>query len=32
MEGAEIVVANLNQLRAMGVGIAIDDFGTGYRR
>ena len=30
MEGAEIVVANLNQLRAMGVGIAIDDFGTGY--
>ncbi|MEX0879406.1 MAG: EAL domain-containing protein [Thermoanaerobaculia bacterium] len=30
MEGAEIVVTNLNQLRAMGVGIAIDDFGTGY--
>src|SRR5262245_6876787 len=30
MEGAEIVVANLNLLRTMGVGIAIDDFGTGY--
>jgi diguanylate cyclase (GGDEF)-like protein len=30
MEGAEIVVANLNLLRSMGVGIAIDDFGTGY--
>ena len=30
MEGAEIVVANLNVLRNMGVGIAIDDFGTGY--
>ncbi len=30
MEGAEIVVANLNTLRQMGVGIAIDDFGTGY--
>ncbi|HTY42455.1 MAG TPA: EAL domain-containing protein [Thermoanaerobaculia bacterium] len=30
MEGAEIVVANLNTLRSMGVGIAIDDFGTGY--
>jgi diguanylate cyclase (GGDEF)-like protein/PAS domain S-box-containing protein len=30
MEGAEIVVANLNILRNMGVGIAIDDFGTGY--
>ncbi len=30
MEGAEIVVANLNVLRSMGVGIAIDDFGTGY--
>ncbi len=30
MEGAEIVVANLNTLRAMGVGSAIDDFGTGY--
>jgi diguanylate cyclase (GGDEF)-like protein/PAS domain S-box-containing protein len=30
MEGAEIVVANLNLLRNMGVGIAIDDFGTGY--
>jgi EAL domain-containing protein (putative c-di-GMP-specific phosphodiesterase class I) len=30
MEGAEIVVTNLNLLRAMGVGIAIDDFGTGY--
>ncbi len=30
MEGAEIVVANLNILRSMGVGIAIDDFGTGY--
>ena len=30
MEGAEIVVANLNLLRIMGVGIAIDDFGTGY--
>jgi EAL domain-containing protein (putative c-di-GMP-specific phosphodiesterase class I) len=30
MEGAEIVVANLNLLRSMGIGIAIDDFGTGY--
>jgi diguanylate cyclase (GGDEF)-like protein len=30
MEGAEVVVANLNMLRSMGVGIAIDDFGTGY--
>jgi EAL domain-containing protein (putative c-di-GMP-specific phosphodiesterase class I) len=30
MEGAEIVVANLNLLRSMGCGIAIDDFGTGY--
>ena len=30
MEGAEIVVANLNVLRNMGVLIAIDDFGTGY--
>ena len=30
MEDAEIVVANLNLLRSMGVGIAIDDFGTGY--
>jgi diguanylate cyclase (GGDEF)-like protein/PAS domain S-box-containing protein len=30
MEGAEIVVANLNALRGMGVRIAIDDFGTGY--
>ena len=30
MEGAEVVVANLNLLRSMGVGIAIDDFGTGY--
>jgi diguanylate cyclase (GGDEF)-like protein/PAS domain S-box-containing protein len=30
MEGAEIVNANLNLLRSMGVGIAIDDFGTGY--
>ncbi|MEP6993701.1 MAG: EAL domain-containing protein [Acidobacteriota bacterium] len=30
MEEADIVVANLNQLRSMGVGIAIDDFGTGY--
>jgi diguanylate cyclase (GGDEF)-like protein/PAS domain S-box-containing protein len=30
MEGAEIVSANLNLLRSMGVGIAIDDFGTGY--
>jgi diguanylate cyclase (GGDEF)-like protein/PAS domain S-box-containing protein len=30
MEGAEIVVANLNALRSMGVRIAIDDFGTGY--
>jgi diguanylate cyclase (GGDEF)-like protein/PAS domain S-box-containing protein len=30
MEGAETVVANLNVLRNMGVGIAIDDFGTGY--
>ncbi|HKD18052.1 MAG TPA: EAL domain-containing protein [Thermoanaerobaculia bacterium] len=30
MESAEIVVANLNLLRTMGVHIAIDDFGTGY--
>ncbi|HEY2797539.1 MAG TPA: EAL domain-containing protein [Thermoanaerobaculia bacterium] len=30
MEGAEVVVANLNMLRSMGIGIAIDDFGTGY--
>ncbi len=30
MEGAEVVVANLNLLRSMGIGIAIDDFGTGY--
>jgi diguanylate cyclase (GGDEF)-like protein/PAS domain S-box-containing protein len=30
MEEAEVVVANLNLLRSMGVGIAIDDFGTGY--
>ncbi len=30
MEGADIVNANLNLLRTMGVGIAIDDFGTGY--
>jgi diguanylate cyclase (GGDEF)-like protein/PAS domain S-box-containing protein len=30
MESAETVVANLNLLRTMGVGIAIDDFGTGY--
>ncbi len=30
MEGADIVVANLNMLRSMGVGVAIDDFGTGY--
>jgi diguanylate cyclase (GGDEF)-like protein len=30
MEGAEIVVANLNMLRSIGVGISIDDFGTGY--
>ena len=30
MEAAESVVANLNTLRSMGIGIAIDDFGTGY--
>jgi diguanylate cyclase (GGDEF)-like protein/PAS domain S-box-containing protein len=30
IENREIVVENLQQLRAMGVYIAIDDFGTGY--
>ncbi|HEY7112875.1 MAG TPA: EAL domain-containing protein [Thermoanaerobaculia bacterium] len=30
MESAEVVVANLESLRNMAVGISIDDFGTGY--
>jgi diguanylate cyclase (GGDEF)-like protein/PAS domain S-box-containing protein len=30
MESAEIVVANLEALRSMSIGISIDDFGTGY--
>jgi EAL domain-containing protein (putative c-di-GMP-specific phosphodiesterase class I) len=30
MESAEVVVANLESLRNMSVGISIDDFGTGY--
>ncbi|MGH9368476.1 MAG: sensor domain-containing phosphodiesterase [Thermoanaerobaculia bacterium] len=30
MESAEVVVANLEALRSMSIGISIDDFGTGY--
>jgi EAL domain-containing protein (putative c-di-GMP-specific phosphodiesterase class I) len=30
MESAEVVVANIEALRSMAVGISIDDFGTGY--
>ncbi len=30
VRGAESVIAIMNQLRAMGMGLALDDFGTGY--
>ncbi|MGC1211370.1 MAG: EAL domain-containing protein [Micromonospora sp.] len=30
IEGSEVVLDRLRQLRELGVGIAIDDFGTGY--
>ncbi len=30
VRGADSVIAIMNQLRAMGMGLALDDFGTGY--
>lgn len=30
MENSNVIIGNLNQIRALGVSISIDDFGTGY--
>jgi EAL domain-containing protein (putative c-di-GMP-specific phosphodiesterase class I) len=30
VRGADAVIAIMNELRAMGMGLALDDFGTGY--